>query len=217
MLDKDSRRKIMDAFGNELNNLARELYSVRRDGVSATQEPEITSRLCQRAEDRLDGKRAGKYVLRVSAQSMPDRGSKSIERITGADIFLSVSLDGQDGFDKGLFIQAKYDRDANREELIKNCDRMTSQVGAEGAYVWIYTPSGISVLSPAQLRKSQEKSAAKITRARSIGGFTGRILDCFAGSQNQGVPRGVDRRKFIRERFWELHTKNALDLSVTLD
>jgi hypothetical protein len=68
------------------------------------QEPEITSRVCQRVEDRLDGRLFGDYVLRVRAQSMPDRGPGSLERITGADLFLSVSLEGPDGFDKGLFV-----------------------------------------------------------------------------------------------------------------
>jgi hypothetical protein len=68
----------------------------------------MTSRICQRVEDRLDGQRVGDYIFRVIAQSMLDRGPRSLEKITGADLFLSVSLDGPEGFDKGLFVQAKY-------------------------------------------------------------------------------------------------------------
>ena len=91
------------------------------DGPSTVQEPEITSRVCQRVEDRLDGRRVGNYVFRVIAQSMADRGPRSLEKITGADLLLSVSLDGPDGFDKTVFVQAKYDRNVNRDEVLDAC------------------------------------------------------------------------------------------------
>ena len=56
--------------------------------------------------------------FRGIAQSMADRGPRSLAKITGADLLLSVSLDGPDGFDKTVFVQAKYDRNVNRDDLL---------------------------------------------------------------------------------------------------
>jgi hypothetical protein len=137
----------MNAFGNAIDSLVQEHYSHIHDGASVVQEPEITSRICQRVEERLNGKRFGEYKLRVTAASMPDRGPNSLEKLTGADLLLTVSLEGPDGFDKGLLIQAKYDRNVNREDLKDACDRMESYGGHEGTYVWIYEPDGVKVIS----------------------------------------------------------------------
>lgn len=206
----------MDAFGESIDSLVRDLYSDNRDGVSVIQEPEITSRICQRVEDRLDGERIGEYVLRVTAQSMPDRGPRSLEKITGADLLLTVSLDGPDGFDKGLFIQAKYDRNVNREELQDACDRMERQVGKEGTYVWIYEPDGVKVLSSHQVRQMRDDNLAGINR-RSVGGLTGRILDCFAGSRAMGIAAKGDRRRIIQHRLRQMRFTNGLDVRIEKD
>src|SRR4051812_15608253 len=98
MIDSVNRRLIMDTLGETIDELVSDLYFDAIDAPSVVQEPEITSRICQRVEDRLDGQRVGDYVFRVIAQSMPDRGPRSLEKLTGADLFLSVSLDGPDGF-----------------------------------------------------------------------------------------------------------------------
>ena len=93
MLDSENRRMIMEALGNAVDDLVRDLYSDTTGGVRIGQEPEITSRVCQRLEDRLDNRPVGDYVFRVIAQSMPDRGPSSLEKITGADLMLSISLE----------------------------------------------------------------------------------------------------------------------------
>lgn len=216
MLDRKSRQTIIDSFGGAVDSLVQDLYSDNHDGVSVVQEPEITSRICQRVEDRLDGQRVGEYILRVTAQSMPDRGPASLEKITGADLLLTVSLDGPDGFDKGLFIQAKYDRNVDREELQDACNRMEGQVGREGTYVWIYEPGGVKVFSSHQIRQMQDDSLARIA-ARSAGGFAGRILDCFAGSRTMGIAAKEDRRRIIKSRLREIRFRNSLDLKIERD
>jgi hypothetical protein len=213
MIDKQSRRQIMDALGKAVDGLVRELYSDTKDGVSTVQEPEITSRICQRVEDRLDNRHIGNYILRVTAQSMPDRGSRSFERITGADLLLSVSLDGPDGFDKTLFIQSKYDRNVSRDELQDACDRMERHVGKEGTYVWIYEPDGVKVLSSHQVRSMDGDTIEGLPR-RSVAGLTGRILDCYAGSRAWGIRHSSNRRQIIHERLRELRARNALDLRL---
>jgi hypothetical protein len=162
-----------------VDQLTTDLYSEIVEGVSTTQEAEISSRLCQRLEDKLDGMQAGDYTFNVIAQSVPDRGPKSMEKLFGADIFLSVSLDGPDGFDKGIFIQAKYDRSINKSELADAVAKMQKTAGRRGSYVWVYTPNGVRVFSAKQIEDMQDKYFGG-QQSRSIEGFTGRILDCYA-------------------------------------
>ena len=160
-----------------------------------------------------DGTQAGDYVFRIIAQSLPDRGPNSLERITGADLFMSVSLDGPDGFDKGIFIQSKYDRNVNRGELRDACRRMKQHIGAEGAYVWIYEAGGIKVMSSNQVDRMQGNTFNGIQR-RSMTGFTGRILDCYAGSRNWGITTEGNRRQAVNERLREIRVQNAIDISL---
>jgi hypothetical protein len=213
MIDRHSRKLVMNALGAAVDGLVKDLYSETTGGPSMVQEPEITSRICQRVEDRLDGQHIGEYVLRVTAQSMPDRGPRSLEKITGADLVLSVSLDGPDGFDKSLFVQAKYDRNVNREELQEACRQMERHVGQEGTYVWIYEPDGVKVLSSHQIRQMRDNTLEGLSR-RSMAGLTGRILDCYAGSQAWGIHASSNRRQIIHERLREVQAKNALDLKL---
>ncbi|QND24485.1 hypothetical protein HB774_34400 (plasmid) [Rhizobium leguminosarum bv. viciae] len=152
MLSKENRDQIAETLGKATDDLVADLYSDIVDGVSAVQEAEITSRLCQRLEDRLDNQEVGDYVFRVIAQSLPDRGPNSMERLLGADLFLSVSLDGKDCFDKGVYVQAKYDRNIKRTEIQDACARMRAVAGEVGSYVWIYEPDGTSRCSPRMKR-----------------------------------------------------------------
>jgi hypothetical protein len=213
MLDRENRRLIMDTLGGTIDELVQDLYSDTIKGPSIVQEPEITSRVCQRVEDLLDGRRVGDYVFRVVAQSIPDRGPRSLERITGADLLLSLSLDGPDGFDKAIFIQTKYDRNVNRHELLDACRRMERHVGKKGAYVWIYERDGVKVLSPHQVRRMQGNTFEGLQR-RSMAGLTGRILDCYAGSRTWGIPMGSNRRQILHERLRQVRAQNALDLAL---
>jgi hypothetical protein len=212
MIDKQDRQLIMNMIGETIDKLVQDLYSDTMDGVSIVQEPEITSRVCQRVEDRLDGRPVGNYIVRVIAQSMPDRGPRSLERITGADLYLSVSLDGPNGFDKGLFVQAKYGRNTHRDELLDACQRMEQTIGTKSAYVWIYEPDGVKVLSPSQVRRMRGNSFKGLHR-RSIRGLTGRILDCFAGNRMWGIPMAENRRQIVRERLLRVRATSALDLA----
>lgn len=213
MINIESRSQIVKKLGHAVDSLVKELYSAKIGGVSARQEPEITSRLCQRLEDKLDKTIAGEYVFRVIAQSLPDRGPNSMEKLIGADLFLSVSLEGQEGFDKGVFIQAKYDRNINHNELKTACQNMKREAGNEGAYVWIYQPEGVKVVSSHQVNQMQHNSLADV-RPRSVEGFFGRILDCYAGSKKWGVPSRGDRRIAIDAKLLGVRTRNLLDIQL---
>ncbi|MCE8523572.1 hypothetical protein KBY30_21520 [Ruegeria pomeroyi] len=213
MLDKKSRRQIVKTLGNAVDGLVADLYSEPVDGVSTIQEPEITSRLCQRLEDHLDNRQVGDYTFRVIAQSLPDRGPQSMEKLIGADLFVSISLEGVDGFDKGIFVQAKYDRNFDRKELKDACRRMREHVSAEGVYVWIYEPKGVKVISSHQVDQLQENNLRDV-RSRSSEGFFGRVIDCYAGSKAWGIPNGGDRRKAVATKLREARARSIVDINL---
>jgi hypothetical protein len=213
MIDRVSRCQIMERLGHAVDDLVKDLYSETIDGVSTVQEPEITSRLCQRLEDRLDNSRAGDYVFRVIAQSLPDRGRNSMEKLFGADLFLSVSLEGPDGFDKGILVQAKYDRNINVGELKDACSRMRELAGDKGAYVWVYEPEGVKVVSSYQVDKMRHDSLAGV-KSRSVTGFVGRILDCYAGSRAWGIPSRSNRREAVAAKLRNVRARNLLEIDL---
>lgn len=209
----ESRNKITKCFGNAVNSLVQELYSEKIDGYRDTQEADITSQLSRRLMDTLDNKQVGDYVFRVIAKPMPDRGPNSMEKLTGADLFMTVSLEGQDGFDKGLFIQAKYDQNINRADLKTACSKMAANVGNKGAYVWIYERSGIKVISAKQVEQMQHNNL-KDVKPRSAEGFFGRILDCYAGSKKWGISSKGDRRETMNKKLRELRPRNGIDIQL---
>lgn len=137
-----------------------------------------------------------------------------MEKLLGADIFLSVSLEGVDGFDKGIFIQAKYDRNINKEQMQDAVAKMKKTAGSNGAYIWIYTPNGTNVLSAYQVEKMSNDSLDDL-QPRSVQGFTGRIIDCFAGSRDWGISGPTqDRRALVAGRLREARAKNVIDLNL---
>lgn len=213
LLDTYSRGAIIERIGNSIDELVSDLYSDASKGPSIIQEPEITSRICQRLEDRINNSQAGEYIIRVTAQSLPDRGPKSLEKIIGADLFIAFSLEGPDGFDKGIFIQAKYDRNINKAELQDACDRMKNAAGPRGGYVWIYEADGVRVISPYQVDQMTGDSLNGIV-PRKAAGFVGRILDCHAGSREWGITGDSNRRQIIETKLRATRAKNVLDIDV---
>jgi hypothetical protein len=213
-MDAASRKLFMDRFGKAVDGVVRQQYS--DEGLD--QEPDITSRIAQRVEDALNDTNVGRYRLQVTTHVMPDRSARSLERPTGADMILSVSTDGPDGFNKSLFIQAKYDFNLNKTELRDACDRMRRIVGKVGSYVWVYQPDGLRVISADQVDKMRGNSPANLHKL-SAAGMAGRIVDCYAGSRRWGIAqRGqLNRKQVIIGRLRELRAQVALDVLMKQD
>jgi hypothetical protein len=137
-----------------------------------------------------------------------------MEKLFGADIFLSVSLEGEGGFGKGIFIQAKYDRNLKREELSQSISKMKVIVGSKGSYVGVYTPNGVEVFSAGQVNGMERRSFGE-QRPRAVEGFAGRILDCYAGSRNWGISAPLPRRReAVAARLRETRSRNIIDLRL---
>ena len=97
------------ALAAAIDDLTQQLLQRHYD--AKTQEHQLTSRIAQALESHygdiiIDGIR-----IRISVQEMPDRGSGSLERPTGADLYISIVRTDEPGrpVSKGLLVQSKWD------------------------------------------------------------------------------------------------------------
>lgn len=127
-----------------------------RIGEDIADEDDFTSRLADRIEWAVDGLHLDGIQWRVRARKLESKRRASEEARVGADLGVVIRMSGK-GFDvrKGYLIQSKLVRDisldrANRspfrtnDRVIDQCKKML-RVTPE-SYVWLYTPSGVSVL-----------------------------------------------------------------------
>jgi hypothetical protein len=90
---------------------------------------------------------------------------------------------------------------------------MRHVAGKIGSYVWIYEPSGVKVISAHETDRMVSNSIVGLP-SRTMEGFAGRILDCFAGSRRWGIPSGEDRRRVVADRLRQARARNVLDINI---
>lgn len=154
------------------------------------EEPDITSRVGQRLEDRFDGKTIGGYRIRVISETITSHGSKSLEKPMGTDLYFAIKIEDAQGVgtSKGILVQAKrFDKVAGGD-LLEQCRRM-NLITKKGSVVWLYAKSGIKVARSADVVQG---NMAPITNSE----FFDRILKCSIGDKRK-VPDGSfgDRRE----------------------
>jgi hypothetical protein len=114
-----------------------------------TQEHQFTSGLARAIELELERFPVEGLDIQVHAQEFPDRGRGSLEKPSGADLYISiVRRDGDAPVSKGMLVQSKWDRSlrhANeRRDLNRQVKQMTDR-SRDASYVWIYGPTGTAV------------------------------------------------------------------------
>lgn len=182
--DIEARKKISHAIGSSLDDLVRE----RMTGL--VEEPDITSRVGQRLEDRFDGKTIGGYRIRVISETITSHGSRSLEKPMGTDLYFAIEIEDAQGVgaSKGILVQAKrFDKVAGRD-LLEQCRRM-NLITKKGSVVWLYAKSGIRVARSADVVQG---NMVPITNSE----FFDRVLRCSIGDKRK-VPDGSfgDRRE----------------------
>lgn len=75
--DEQTRAKIANKFGTAIDDLVREHMS------GLVEEPDITSRIGQRLEDRFNGKHIGDYRVKAITQTITSHGSMSHREADG--------------------------------------------------------------------------------------------------------------------------------------
>lgn len=176
MIDNENDRlKIAEAFGRAIDDLVIEHIAAR------TQEPEITSRIGQRLEERFNDHQRGGYKIRVITADIPSRGAGSLERPMGSDLYLLFEVQDENGHatSKGVFIQAK--KQGNTSDLVDQCRRM-NLISKKGSAVWIYSKHGLTCERAVD---AEQKLSNRFDSYR----FFNRVLKCEIGDKRK-VPGG---------------------------
>lgn len=200
--DRQARAEIAKKIGKAVDDLVRD----RMAGL--VEEPDITSRIGQRLEDRFDGERLGGYRVRVITETITSHGSGSLEKPLGTDLYFAFSVEDASGREtsKGVLIQAKRQDKCDWSGLEEQCRRM-SLVTKKGSVVWLYKPNGVDVIRSQDITKRTSASVDSVT-------FFDRVLECQIGDRRK-VPQGEfgDRPK-LKTMLEDLGAKNAIWLGL---
>lgn len=185
-------------------------------GIS--QEPSITSRIGQGLEAELANKSVLGHRIRILTQDIPDRGSKSLEKPLGADLYVGISVSSH-GIrqTKGFLVQAKIsDKLVSSSDLDEDCAEMLRRSAA--SYVWLYEKSGVRVVNAQDVLKRGEKSPKVLKRRRASTVFA-RTFECTEGDFHIGLPsvRGTKKppRVALGEMLEELRVPQGVGVLVS--
>lgn len=200
--NREARNEIAEALGSSIDQLVQE----RMKGL--VEEPDITSRIGQRLEDRFDGKHLSGYKIKVITETITSHGAGSLEHPMGTDLYFGVSIEDAKGNEtsKGIFVQAKRKDKVKWPDLREQCRRM-NLVTKKGSVIFIYKESGIDVV------RSDEGINAS-SNVLSSAGFFDAVLECWIGDKRK-APRGNfgDRSK-LKRMLQTLGAENAVWLSL---
>lgn len=203
--DPKSRAEIARTLGRAVDDVVRD----RMRGL--VEEPDITSRIGQRLEDRFDGKRLQGYRLRVITETITSHGTKSLEKPMGTDLYLAISVDdgSREAVTKAVLVQAKRLNKIVWRDLEEQCRRM-NLITKKGSVVWIYTPNGIDVIRAVDVSK---RSSATF----GVNQLFDRVFECELGDLRK-VPNGPfgDRRE-LKSMIDALGAENAVWLDLERD
>lgn len=196
------RSEVANAFAKAIDELVEE----RMAGL--VEEPDITSRLGQCLEDRFNGKVVAGYNVKILTETITSHGPASLEKPTGADLYLVVSVD--DGFapatTKALLVQAKRRDRIDQKELTEQCRRM-NLITKKGSVVWVYDRNGV------QIQKSVDVVSGRIAPFRSTKFFDD-VFACKLGDKRK-VPEGqFGDRPAVRDMLRGLGATNAAWLNL---
>jgi hypothetical protein len=199
VLDHDpaAREEIARLLGRTVNNTVRDHLA----GIS--QEPSITSRIAQTLETKLEGKGVLGHRIRILTQDIPDRGSKSLEKPLGADLYVGISVISS-GIrqTKGFLVQAKIsDKLVRHSDLDEDCEKMLRRSAA--SYVWLYEKNGVRIVNAQDVVKRGSKSP-KVLDSRRASTVFARTLECTEGDFGIGLPSVDGTKKAPRVALGEM-------------
>lgn len=204
ILTKNQRDVISEAFRSVIDEVVVEHYG------ALTQEHQLSSRIGQALENKLNGERFLGAGLSIITQDMPDKGKGALEKKTGTDMFIGVSVEGQ--FDKGFLVQSKWLHNAD-PKLTQQCQRMLDITAA--SFVWLYGPKGVRVQSADKIveglthTRHQERSWSQ-----NPAKLMGDVLACRRGDHSLGIAAGPNRRARLTSMLEEIEAGTAVSISV---
>jgi hypothetical protein len=198
------RSAVARALGAEIDDLVRE----RLRGL--VEEPDITSRIGQRLEDRFDGQRLGGHKIRVMTETIPSHGGNSLEKPTGADLYIAISVRPLRGPEvtKGVLVQAKRDDKITHDwrGLSEQCRRMC-KITRKGSVVWTYGRNGVGTMRAAQVDRA-EVPVLPLTDMFDA------ILECEIGDKRRVPPGEFGDRAALANMIRDFGVQNAIWLEM---
>lgn len=191
------------AFASAVNEVVVEHFR------ALTQEHQLTSRIAQKLEDRLNGFRLGDAILHVIAQELPDKGRGALERKVGADMLVSIELEGQ--FSKGFLVQAKWSGKAVPEQYIRQCEDMLKRSPA--SYGWEFGRNGTRVFKASSVVKNAGLHPP-FDFGRGIEAMMKKFLICKEGDRKLGVKHGPYMRDGVTTLMKEWGIPSAVVLTI---
>ena len=200
--DEWTRKQVAKALAGSIDALVQD----RMTGM--VEEPDITSRVGQRLEDRFNGRDLHGFRVRVVSETMPSHGRGSLEKPTGTDLYIALSIEDQFGEQtkKGILVQAKREDKLKWPDLREQCRRMR-KITAKGSVVWLYGWNGIGVMRTSDIWK-------ETTPVVAADEFFEGVLACEIGDKRQ-VPNGeFGDRTALRAMLEKLGARNAVWLDL---
>ena len=149
----------------------------------------------------------------MTTQDFPDKGPSSLEKPTGTDLYIRISLVGRNGFDKGLLIQSKWNDNKNKREFSRQCERMLAI--SDASYAWIYGPRGVRVINAESVVRNPD-TAIKARSGRDLGTMFSEVLRCKEGDLQLGVPAlpRPQRRVAVTALMEQIGAKVGIDVAI---
>jgi len=211
-MDEDKRKmereNVYKILGEQIDGIVTQ--ACQRHYPASTQEHQFTAKIADRLDLRLNNLRIGDMKVSVHVQDFTDRGSKSQETKTGADLYISVVVDAHDEkVNKGMLVQSKWEDALTRSPkgLKPQTDKMKARTPS--SYVWGYGPTGITVVP------SEDVGARgiELSRSMTVGELIADGLRC-----NQGDPQiGRDLKLPPVESLNVIMEQLAADLAVSVE
>jgi hypothetical protein len=202
--DPKQRAALAKSLADAINQLVIDQYG------GLHEEPDITSRIGQRLEDRFDERQVGGHILRVVTQTIPSHGPNSLERPLGTDLYIAFSVQPHDGppVRKGLLIQAKRQEKLGSDwsDLREQCRRM-NLVTQKGSVVWLYGPNGVATMRAPDVTNNK-------VAAIPLSQMLDQVFLCWIGDKRRVPGIGHPDRAELREMLEMLGAKNGILLKM---
>lgn len=202
--DPRQRASLAKSLADAIDGLVSDQYG------GLHEEPDITSRIGQRLEDRFDERQVGGHTLRVITQTIPSHGPNSLEKPLGTDLYIAFSVQPHGGLPirKGLLIQAKRQEKLGLDwsDLREQCRRM-NLVTQKGSVVWLYGPNGVATMRAPDVTKNR-------TVAMPLSQMLDQVFRCWIGDKRKVPGTGHPDRAVLREMLETLGAKNGILLKM---
>lgn len=206
--DASERRRIAIVLGAIVDELAAK--HVKR----VTQEPALTARIGQALETilaELNGQLTlANHDIEIITQDVPDRGPGSMEKASGIDLYVNITVRKPRPISKGILVQAKNGR--ARQGVDGQCRKMLKRSGS--SYGWFYGPDGTLVLDAAEILANPDTLLRKLARRTPAEVFE-EILKCAEGDPRIGIPVDVDQEAGLADIMKSLKTLHGLGFTLT--